>query len=336
MTEILLTEQAFRSFGDRLARSGIPTRLVRVQPDGRLVVDGRTEPRDAAQPEVGWLTADAFYDGSVEPFFAVVASKRSVRWVHSPAAGIDLPHYAGLGERGVRLTTSHVNAIPIAEYVVGAVLAQFQQTQRWREAQAARAWRHHEFREVWGTTWLIVGLGAIGTAVATRARALGARVLGVRRHPTGNEPVDELLPPDKLLAAVPRADVVVLAAPGTAETQRLVDDEFLAAARPGSVLVNVARGSLVDEAALLRALARGVPEAAILDVFATEPLSPDSPFWDHPRVVVTPHSSAGGGGRLGRAADLFVENLRRYRRGEPLQHEVDPADIPPGAPPARR
>jgi phosphoglycerate dehydrogenase-like enzyme len=331
VTEILLTEEAFRSFGARIARAGIPARLVRLQPDGRLVINGATELPDAAQPEVAWLTADAFYDGSVEPFFAVVDSKPSVRWLHSAAAGVDLPYYAGLGERGVRVTTSHVNAIPIAEYVVGAVLAQLQQAHRWREAQAAHAWRHHEFREVWGTTWLIVGLGAIGTAVATRARAFGARVLGVRRHPTGAEPVDELLLPDGLLESVPRADVVVLAVPGTAETRRLVDDAFLAAMRPGSVLVNVGRGSLVDEAALLRALDRGVPEAAILDVFATEPLPAHSPFWDHPRVVVTPHSSAGGSGRLGRAADLFVENLGRYRRGERLHHEVDPADLPSGS-----
>jgi phosphoglycerate dehydrogenase-like enzyme len=97
--------------------------------------------------------------------------------------------------------------------------------------------------------------------------------------------------------------------------------------RAGSVLVNVGRGALVDEDALLRALDLGVPEAAILDVFATEPLPPEHPFWDHARVVVTPHSSAGGGGRLDRAADLFVENLGHYLRGEPLRHEADPADV---------
>ena len=181
---------------------------------------------------------------------------------------------------------------------------------------------------MFGTTWLVVGLGAIGTAVATRAAVFGARVVGVRRHPTGEEPVDALLAPTDPLDAVPTADVVVLAAPATAATERLVDARFLAAMRPGSVLVNVARGSLVDEAALLAALDRGVPKAAILDVFATEPLPADSPFWEHPRVVATPHSSSGGAGRHDRAAALFVENLGRYRRGEPLLHEVDPGDVP--------
>ncbi|HEV2310958.1 MAG TPA: NAD(P)-dependent oxidoreductase, partial [Acidimicrobiia bacterium] len=260
MIDVLLTEHAFREYRDRLDGAAVPTRLIRVQADGALVTDGATDA--VPTPEVAWLTAEAFYDGVVVAFFDAVAASPSLRWLHSPAAGVDLPFFAGLGERGVRVTTSHVNAIPIAEYVLAVVLAQLMGLARWRDAQAAHAWRHHEFREVHGTTWLVVGLGAIGGAVATRARAFGAHVVGVRRTPRGDEPVGELLTPDRVLDAVPRADVVVLAAPGTAATRHLVDDRFLAAMRSGSVLVNVARGSLVDEAALLRALDRGVPEAA--------------------------------------------------------------------------
>jgi phosphoglycerate dehydrogenase-like enzyme len=134
-----------------------------------------------------------------------------------------------------------------------------------------------------------------------------------------------MLSREVLLDELPRCDVVVLAAPATPETTAFVDDQFLAAMAPHSVLVNVARGALVDEAALLTALDRGRPAAAILDVFATEPLPADSPFWEHPRVVLTPHSSAGGLARHGRVADLFVENLERYRNGQPLLHEVRPA-----------
>jgi phosphoglycerate dehydrogenase-like enzyme len=325
--DVLLTEHAFREYGARLRQADVPIRLLRLQRDGGLVVAGA--PSDTAlEPEVAWLTAEAFYDGVVVTFFDAVAATPSLRWLHSPAAGVDLPFFAGLAERGVRVTTSHVNAIPIAEYVLAVVLSHYQQLARWRDAQAAHTWRHHEFREVHGTTWLVVGVGAIGSAVAKRAGAFGAHIVGVRRAPRGDEPVAELVTPDRVLEAVPRADVVVLAAPGTAATRHLVDDEFLAAMRPGSVLVNVARGSLVDETALLRALERGVPEAAILDVFDTEPLPPDSPFWDHPRVTVTPHSSSGGAGRLARAVNLFVDNLGRYARGDPLLHEADPADLP--------
>jgi len=325
---VLLTDHAAQTYAGELAGSGVETRLARLQPDGRLVVDGVARDPDEVAPEVAWLTAESFYDGAVVPFFEVVHRAPSIRWVHSPAAGVDLPFYAGLGERGVRLTTSHVNAIPIAEYVLGSVLAHYQQRDRWQAAQREHAWRHHEFREVFGTAWLVVGLGAIGTEVAVRARACGARVVGVRRHPTGREPVDAVVPSTGLLDAVPDADVIVLAAPATPATRHLVDERFLDALRPGSVLVNVARGALVDEAALLRALDRGTPEAAILDVFATEPLPSDSPFWSHPRVTVTPHSSSGGSGRLERAAALFVENLGRYVRGEALHHEVAPEDVP--------
>ena len=325
---VLLTDHAARTYAGQLAGSGVATRLARLQPDGRLVVDGSVRDPDDVAPEVAWLTAESFYDGVVVAFFGLIERAPSIRWLHSPAAGVDLPFYAGLGERGVRLTTSHVNAIPIAEYVLSSVLAHYQQRDRWRAAQDDHAWRHHEFREVFGTTWLVVGLGAIGAEVAVRARACGARVVGVRRHPTGQEPVDDMVPPGGLLDAVPDADVVVLAAPATPATRHLVDQRFLDALRPGAVLVNVARGALVDEAALLHALDRGTPEAAILDVFATEPLPPDSPFWSHPRVTVTPHSASGGAGRHERAAALFLENLGRYVRGEPLLHEVAPEDVP--------
>ncbi len=258
----------------------------------------------------------------------MLLSLESLRWFQSPAAGY-LTLYDRLFEHGVRVTGAHVNAIPIAEYVIQAVLARFQRADEWAAAREAREWRPHEFREVFGTTWLVIGVGSIGSAVAERARALGARVLGHRRHPTGREPVHEMLPRESLLDELARCDVVVLAAPATAETAGFVDERFLAAMAPGSVLINVARGALVDEAALLAALDGGRPEAAILDVFATEPLPDDSPFWDHPGVVLTPHSSAGGLARHGRVVDLFVENLARYRNGQPLLHEVRPAaDVP--------
>jgi phosphoglycerate dehydrogenase-like enzyme len=322
--QVLLTETAGRLLDERAGRVEPAVEQVRMQRDGRLVVDGREVDADAVQPEAAFATGDIFFRGGAAPWFELLLSVESLRWFQSPAAGY-IALYDRLFERGVRVTGAHVNAIPIAEYVIQAVLAHFQGAAEWAAAGAAHEWRPHEFREVFGTTWLVIGVGSIGSAVAERARALGARVLGHRRHPTGREPVDEMLRREALLDELPRCDVVVVAAPATPETTAFVDDRFLAAMAPDSVLVNVARGALVDEAALLAALDRGRPAAAILDVFATEPLPADSPFWEHPRVVLTPHSSAGGLARHGRVADLFVENLERYRNGQPLLHEVRPA-----------
>ena len=305
--DVLVSGYALRRFGDVFEPvDGV--RWVEVAPDA-----------DASQVACAWLSADLFYSGQLDVFFDGCRRAPALRWVHTSSAGTDGAWFDELLARGVRLTTSHVNDIPIAEYVLGMVLRHFQRHDEWVAARAERTWVHHDFRELSGTTWLIVGVGAIGGRVAERVRAFGARVIGVRRSARGGEPVDELVTPDRLLDVVPAADVVLLARPAGPP---VVDAAFLAAMRDGSVLVNVARGSLVDEDALLASLERGVPEHAILDVFATEPLPPDSPFWSHPRVTVTPHNANGGTGRYRRAAELFGTNLRRYQRGEPLPDEV--------------
>ena len=271
--------------------------------------------------ETGWLSVDVLRKPDTEFIDALLASD-ALRWVQSAGAGYDTWHFQELLRRGVRLSTAHVNNVPIAEFVMREVMDRFQRADRWRAAAAEHRWEHHEWREVYGSTWLVVGVGAIGAAVAERARAFGCTVIGIRRNPDGAEPVDEMLAPDGLTSALPRVDVVVLTLPATDETRNLVDDDFLAAMRPDAVLVNVARGSIVDEAALVRALDAGRPDFAILDVVSEEPLPADDPLWSHPKVLVTPHSSSGGHGRFARGADLFAENLRRYRAGEPILHEV--------------
>jgi phosphoglycerate dehydrogenase-like enzyme len=305
----LLTADALALVGDRLDDLGVAP----------VVLDGHVDDFDVA-----WATTDLYRDrDAMRHFFGAVLSSTSLRWLQVSNAGVDHPVFADIIRRGVTMTTSHVTGIPIAEWVLRAVLDHFQDADAWRAVVADRRWEPHEFREVAGTTWLVVGLGAIGAAVATRAQAFGAHVLGVRRTPVGDEPVDELVG----LEAVERADVVVLATPATPATIGMVDAGFLARMRPKSVLVNVGRGSLVDETALLAALDRGTPEAALLDVTATEPLPDDSPLWVHPRVRLTPHSSALGDGRHARAADAFLENLRAFLHGGALQHVVTEDDL---------
>ncbi len=321
---ILLTSPSYDRFGDRLPPEAEP---IVMSLDGRLS-DGLTW--EDATVEVAWPTADLFDPGApLRPFFGFLRQSETLRWVQSPAAGVDAPVFAELVRKGVRLTTSHVTDIPISEYVLRAVLDHYQRPQEWAASSRDRDWRRHEFREIHGTTWLVYGLGSIGAATAVRARAFGATVVGVRRSPTGDEPVDRMVAPSDVATVLSSVDVVVLAAPSTPDTRGLVDAAFLAAMKPGSLLVNIARGALVNEPDLLAALDRGMTiEAAVLDVTETEPLPSDSPLWDHPAITITPHDAAGGAGRLARGANLFFENLRRYRSGEALLHQVRVEDLP--------
>ena len=323
---ILVTEQTYEQYAD-LARAVVDDPVfVLFADDGSM----RTETGDpvtagSEDVEVVWATHDLFVGRSYLLFFELLSTSPTIRWFQSPGAGTDGAFFSGLLQRGVRLSTSHVTSIPIAEFVLRSVLDVYQRPDTWVAVRARHAWDHHVMREVHGTTWLVVGLGAIGSDVALRARAFGARVIGCRRHPTGDEPVDEMIGPSEVQGRVADADVVVIAAPATPESYHLVDAALLAAMKPRSVLVNVARGSLVDEDALLAALETGRPEVAILDAVATEPPPDDSPLWDHPRIVLTPHNSFAGDGCDRRNVELFVENLRRYVAGAELINEQHPA-----------
>ena len=329
MTRVLLTETAARAFGASLLAAHENIELVAMGPDGTLRLgDGSALDREGTGIEVVWATQDLFEEGApLRPFFGLVRRLETLRWFQSQAAGFDDPVFRELIGRDILFTTSHANSVSISEYVLRAVLDHYQEPARWRQAQVERRWVGHNFQEVFGTTWLVVGLGSIGTEVALRARTFGARVIGVRRHPSGDEPVAEMVTPDDMHAVIGRADVVVLSAPAGASTHHLVDGAFLDAMKETALLVSVGRGSVVDEEALARALDEGSIAAAVLDVFEVEPLPADHPLWDHSRVTVTPHNSAGGTSGYSRAAEHFKENLSRYLLGEPLLRLVTEADL---------
>ena len=321
----LLTRTAHDSYADELARPGVAWLVM--EQDGSLTgPDGSGVPWPEARPDVAWGTSDLFREGApVAAFFRFLVDCPSLRWFQSPAAGYDSAPFHLMVDHGVRVCNAHVNSLPIAEFVLRAVLDEFQGAAEWRSQAEQFEWRIHDWREVAGTTWLVVGLGHIGGAVAVRARALGAQVIGCRRTPSPDDPADRMVTPDRLGEVIGEADVVVLSAPATPGSRQLVDAGFLAAMKSGSLLVNVGRGALVDEAALLDALDTGTPAVAVLDVFEHEPLPPDHPFWTHPRVRVTPHNAAGGFGRLRRQADLFDANLDRWLAGRPLEYDVTDA-----------
>jgi phosphoglycerate dehydrogenase-like enzyme len=218
----------------------------------------------------------------------------------------------------------------MADYVVAGVLDHFQRGDERRAAQAQRAWRRLSFREIEGSSWVIVGFGAVGQGVAQRARAFGAKITGVRRDQSPHALADAVVSPERLAELLPAADVVVLALPLSEATKHMANAAFFAAMKTGSLLVNVGRGGLVDEAALVPALDLGAPAAAVLDVFETEPLPTESPLWSHPAVKVTAHFSGATAGHGVRNQQLFLENLSRYLAGRPLLSEVDPRDLGAG------
>jgi phosphoglycerate dehydrogenase-like enzyme len=225
-------------------------------------------------------------------------------------------------DKGIRLSNSDAQAPSIADFVVGNVLANLQRYPERLQAQADRRWQFFEFRELGRTAWLIVGYGNIGREVARRLKGFGASVTGLRRTPAPDEFADRIGTLDDLDAHLSDSDVVLLCCALNDSTRGLVDARFLGRMKPGSILVNVGRGGLVDEPALIAALDDDRLAHVVLDVFATEPLPNDSALWTHPKVLVSSHTSGFGDGLQERGDALFLDNLARYLAGEPLRNEV--------------
>jgi phosphoglycerate dehydrogenase-like enzyme len=322
---ILIYEPSFRRLAGSISKLGVEPVLM--NDAAELSLDGRPISLEDAAVEAAWANADVWFGPVGRDYSVSLLKSPTLKWLQSGAAGFDHPIFGQLVARGVTLTTSHGQAVGMAEYVVAGVLDHFQRGPERRAAQAARDWRRIRFREVNGSHWVIIGFGAIGEGVARRVKAFGATVTGVRRDQAPHPSADAIASLNDLPRLLPEADVVVLACPLTPETRRVANAGFFAAMKEGSVLVNVGRGGLVDEPALLAALDRGAPEHAVLDVFETEPLPADSPFWAHPRVSLTPHNSGATDGQGRRNDELFLENLGRYVRGEPLLNQADPKDV---------
>ena len=247
---------------------------------------------------------------------------RRLRWVQSMGAGVEDIVAASAMPEGVVITRIVDQfGVSISEYVMGELLSRVRRMDEVRAMQRDRRWGHFVAGSLEGRTVGVAGLGSIGREVVRKARAFDMRVYGLSRTGTSAGLVDRHFGPDAWEAFVRDLDVLVLTLPLTPETAGAVGPKVLAAMRPESVLVNVGRGALVPEAALIDALRRGRPGGAILDVFEREPLPSDSPLWDMQGVTVTPHVS--GPSRTEDVTDFFVANFERLRRGEPLVGVVD-------------
>jgi phosphoglycerate dehydrogenase-like enzyme len=266
-------------------------------------------------------------------FDRLIARTPRLMWVHSATAGVERVLTPAALERGLAITNARgVFSSPIAEYVLMMILAVSRRLPLLLELQRERTWQPLEGREMADVTVGVVGLGSIGRRVAELVLTMGGRVVATRRHGSGDQAeTDELtalidmLPADALPELMAESDFIVLALPLTPETSNLIDAEMLSHAKPGAWLVNIARGALVDDRALIRAVREGRLGGAILDAFREEPLPADSELYTTPNIIVTPHTSWSSGRVLDRSIDLFCENLQRFSRGEPLANLVDPS-----------
>ena len=326
MTDLLIFEESLASIAGVL-KDFPQLRVVCWQAGGHLTIDGQPVAANDVTPEIGWISFNLLASGQMKSYVDTLLRFHSLCWVQSTHAGLDNPAYRQLAQKGVRLSKSYAQSIPIAEYVLAHALYHFQGIEFRLEAQRAADWKGFRFRELYGTRWLIVGFGHIGRRVAERARAFNCHITTLRRSGTSDAAADEIVSREGLLHVLGQSDVVVLACPENQETRGIVDTKFVRAMKVGSLLVNVARGGLIDDQALLEGLAAGRPGSAVLDTFNDEPLPGDHPYWSHPGVVVTAHTSNAGEGTAGRSCQQFIGNLERYLTGEPLGDEVDPASL---------
>jgi len=282
--------------------------------------------------------------GSAEVFYGIpdtrpaalapaVRANPGLRWVHTMAAGGGAQiKAAGLtGEELDRVlftTSAGVHGGTLAEFAIFGVLAGAKDLPRLQRLQANRDWPERwVMKQVSEQTVLIVGLGGIGTETARLLKGLGATVLGVKRTAEPVPHVDEVHTDEALPALVARADAIVVTLPGTVATTGLIGRDLLRAAKPGVVIVNVGRGTVIDEPALVEALRSGQVSSAFLDVFATEPLPRDSPLWGMPSVLVSPHTAALSPAEDRRIAELFADNLRRFLDGSPMRNVMNTNDF---------
>jgi phosphoglycerate dehydrogenase-like enzyme len=251
-----------------------------------------------------------------------------VRWIQATSTGIGQTLVrTGLIDTPITFTTARgIHAKPLADFAVMAVLWFAKEGFRMVRDQAAHRWSRYCGRDVRGATVGVVGLGTIGREVARLCKALGMRVVGTSRTVERSSAVpcvDVVFPLSELAALAETADYLVLAIPHTPQTERLIGRPVLAAMKPGAVLINVARGSVVDEPAMIDALRGGRLGGAALDVLATEPPAPDNPLWDLPNVLICSHSASTIETENAQLTDLFCENLRRYQRGQSLLNVFD-------------
>ncbi|MFD0848650.1 NAD(P)-dependent oxidoreductase [Sphingosinicella xenopeptidilytica] len=333
-----------------LARRFPAVRPLIAMRDGTLRFEGKCVEANHVRPDIVWITRHVFDENKAELFLDTALSEANVRWVQTFNAGLDTSFrkmkaygikfsaraweaaekmgldtsiFQAMLLRGRRLCNSNAMAPAIAEYVMAQVSAEWYPIVAQRSAQAEHRWELTPFREMAKSRWMIFGYGSNGREIARRAQSMGARVTATRRTLTPDAHVDAVVNNAQGLEMLSEMDVVILTFPLSIETADFANNAFFKRMKTGSMLINISRGGLIDDAALLCALDRGAPRIAILDAFRKEPLPAEDPFWAHPAIRLTAHCSWAGDGVLERNDQLFIDNLENFIEGRPLMCEVD-------------
>jgi phosphoglycerate dehydrogenase-like enzyme len=314
-TVLFCTDTFWDEAGDRIVATDPTVEIVRLVGEERVIAS------DLDRITAACFSSDAYPD-RLHSFLGVCINAPRLRWLHTSFAGTDHPVFDTFLSRGVTVTNGiGVSAPSIASTVMLYLLALSRDLPRWTREQDARHWEPRRFNDLAGMHLGIIGMGAIGSEVARLAAAFEMEVVGVRRRPRGDEPCTTWST-EELPQLLGWADAIVLCAPLTDDTRGMFDADALAAMRQGAWLINVGRGEVVDEEALVDALASGHLGGAALDVFPVEPLPNSSPLWSMPNVIITPHSSGITFRSYRRSIELFLDNFDRYTRGDTMRNVV--------------
>jgi D-2-hydroxyacid dehydrogenase (NADP+) len=324
MTGILISERFPPDALQRLrAAAQHELRLIHLPPDP----EARLTEEEVTAIDVAFYSSD-IYETRNRSFFSAVQKAPKLAWMHTFNAGVDHPVFARLLAKGMRLSTSAgVAAVPIAQSAITGLLMLARGFPAWLQAQREHRWAQirgaGQPADLAGQTLCVLGLGSIGAEIARLGQALGLNVIGIRRSPRrADDPVAEIQPPSALAQVLPRCQWLALACPLTPETRKRIDAGAIAHLPRGARLINVARGEIIDEAAMIEALQSGHLTGAYLDVFEKEPLPADSLLWDLPNVIVTPHNSGASSGNDARVLELFVHNFSQWVKTQPMKNEV--------------
>lgn len=260
----------------------------------------------------------------------ILATADRLKWVHNRLVGMDKFLFPEMLKNDILLTSSRgIHKTQASEHTMSLILAWSRNLHKFMRNQLKAQWQRPSgvsvCDELWGKTIGIIGVGSIGAEIAVKAKVFNARVLGLSRRAgrINLSGVDELFPPERLAILLQRSDFVVLAVPLTPETQGMIGEEELRHMKKTAVLVNIARGGVVQEEKLIKAIKDGWIAGAALDVFETEPLPPDSELWKLENVIITPHVAGTTPHYYQRSTSLFIDNLKRYLNGEPLINLID-------------